>query len=120
MTEKKRLDVLLVDLGLAESREKAKAVIMAGQVYVDNQKADKPGTVYPPTVQVEVRGPVMPYVSRGGLKLEKAMQTFGLSLEGKIAMDIGASTGDLPTVCSKMGQLRYILWTSAMANWLGN
>lgn len=93
MTEKKRLDVLLVDLGLAESREKAKAVIMAGQVYVDNQKADKPGTVYPPTVQVEVRGPVMPYVSRGGLKLEKAMQTFGLSLEGKIAMDIGASTG---------------------------
>lgn len=93
MTEKKRLDVLLVDLGLAESREKAKAVIMAGQVYVDHQKADKPGTVYPSTAQVEVRGPVMPYVSRGGLKLEKAMRTFGLKLDGKTAMDIGASTG---------------------------
>lgn len=93
MTEKKRLDVLLVDLGLAESREKAKAVIMAGQVYVDNQKADKPGTIYPSAVQVEVRGPVMPYVSRGGLKLEKAIQTFDLSLKGKTAMDIGASTG---------------------------
>lgn len=93
MTEKKRLDVLLVDLGLVESREKAKAVIMAGQVYVDHQKADKPGTSYPVTAQVELRGPLMPYVSRGGLKLEKAMQSFGLRLEGKIAMDIGASTG---------------------------
>ena len=98
------MDVLLVDLGLAESREKAKAVIMAGQVYVDHQKADKPGTVYPSTAQVEVRGPVMPYVSRGGLKLEKAMRTFGLKLDGKTAMDIGASTGGLPTVCCKMGR----------------
>lgn len=93
MTEKKRLDVLLVDLGLAESREKAKAVIMAGQVYVDHQKADKPGTPYPGNVQVELRGPAMPYVSRGGLKLEKAMKHFGLELQGKTAMDIGASTG---------------------------
>lgn len=87
------MDVLLVDLGLAESREKAKAVIMAGQVYVDHQKADKPGTVYPGSAQVEVRGPALPYVSRGGLKLEKAMRCFGLQLQGKISMDIGASTG---------------------------
>ena len=93
MSEKKRLDQLLVDQGLAPSREKAKALIMAGQVYVQNQKSDKPGTAYAAEVPVEVRGPVLAYVSRGGLKLEKAMQSFPITLQDKTAMDIGASTG---------------------------
>ena len=70
---KERLDVLLVKRGLAASREKAKAVIMAGSVFVDNQKEDKAGTMFPDTVQIEVRGNTLKYVSRGGLKLEKAM-----------------------------------------------
>ena len=90
---KERLDVLLVKRGLAVSREKAKAVIMAGSVYVDNQKEDKAGTMFPDTVQIEVRGNTLKYVSRGGLKLEKAMTHFGLSLEGCICMDVGSSTG---------------------------
>ncbi len=90
---KERLDVLLVKRGLAASREKAKAVIMAGSVFVDNQKEDKAGTMFPDTVQIEVRGNTLKYVSRGGLKLEKAMTHFGLSLEGCICMDVGSSTG---------------------------
>ena len=92
MIEKKRLDSLIFELGLAESREKAKAVIMAGSVYVENQKSDKPGTMLPVTAKIEVRGE-MPYVSRGGLKLEKAIASFPISLRGKVCMDIGASTG---------------------------
>ena len=92
-TEKKRLDVLVYEAGYVQSREKAKAVIMAGLVYVDNQKADKPGTVYPVTAKLEVRGGTPKYVSRGGFKLEKAMQSFPIDLKGKITMDIGASTG---------------------------
>ena len=90
---KERLDVLLVKRGLAASREKAKAVIMAGSVFVDNQKEDKAGTMFPDTVQIEVRGNTLKYVSRGGLKLEKAMTHFGLSLEGCVCMDVGSSTG---------------------------
>ena len=90
---KKRLDILVFEKGLAPSREKAKAVIMAGQVYVDNQKADKCGVSYEETALVEVRGSTLPYVSRGGLKLEKAIGSFHLDLSGKTAMDIGASTG---------------------------
>lgn len=90
---KERLDVLLVKRGLAESREKAKAVIMAGLVYADGQKEDKAGTTFADTVKLEVRGNTLKYVSRGGLKLEKAMTHFGLSLEGKVCMDVGASTG---------------------------
>ena len=94
MIEKKRLDVLVFERGLAPSREKARALIMAGQVYVDNQKSDKPGTMLPETVQnIEVRGETLRYVSRGGLKLEKAMQRFPIQLEGKTCMDIGACTG---------------------------
>ena len=85
---KERLDVLLVKRGLASSREKAKAVIMAGSVYVDNQKEDKAGTMFADTVKIEVK-----YVSRGGLKLEKAMTHFDVSLEGKVCMDVGSSTG---------------------------
>ena len=90
---KERLDVLLVKRNLAESREKAKAIIMSGIVYVDGQKEDKAGTAFEDTVSVEVRGNTLKYVSRGGLKLEKAMTHFGLTLDGKICMDVGSSTG---------------------------
>ena len=80
---KERLDVLLVKRNLAASREKAKAIIMSGNVYVDNQKEDKPGTTFPEESKIEVRGHTLPYVSRGGLKLEKAMKEFQVSVEGK-------------------------------------
>ena len=90
---KKRLDVLLTERGLAPSREKAKALIMAGIVYVNNQKEDKAGTSFPEDAVVEVRGQGLRYVSRGGLKLEKAMQCFPIDLKGRFCMDIGASTG---------------------------
>lgn len=90
---KERLDLLLVQRNLAPSREKAKAVIMAGQVYVDGQKEEKAGTMFPETVSIEVKGNTLPYVSRGGLKLEKAMTHFALSLQDKTCMDVGASTG---------------------------
>ena len=93
MIEKKRLDCLVFEQGLAPSREKARALIMAGQVYVDNQKADKAGTMLPVGTPIEVRGATLAYVSRGGLKLEKAMQQFPVHLDGCICMDIGASTG---------------------------
>ncbi len=94
MSEKVRLDIYMTDNKLAPSREKAKAMIMAGQVYIDNQKCDKAGVlVNPDSVQVEVRGDTLKYVSRGGLKLEKAMSEFPIVLEGKTTMDIGASTG---------------------------
>ena len=90
---KKRLDMLMMERALAPSREKAKAYIMAGDVYVDGQKEDKAGTMFPETVKIEVRGNTLPYVSRGGLKLEKAMNNFDVTLEGKVCMDVGASTG---------------------------
>ncbi len=93
MSEKKRLDILVYEAGLAESREKAKALIMAGEIYVDNQKSDKPGTTYPEGVHVELRGNKLPYASRGGLKLEKALKVFPIDLTDKITMDIGASHG---------------------------
>lgn len=90
---KERLDVLLVKQGLAESREKAKAVIMAGEVFVDNQREDKAGQTFPVTAKIEVRGKKMKYVSRGGYKLERAMEAFPIVLEDKICMDVGSSTG---------------------------
>ena len=90
---KKRIDVLLFERGLAPSREKARTLIMAGSVYVNNQKFDKPGDTVSDDVEIEVRGSTLKYVSRGGLKLEKAMQLFPIDLNGKICMDIGASTG---------------------------
>lgn len=90
---KKRLDVLITELGHAESREKAKALIMSGAVYVNGQKADKPGSTYDESAPVEVRGPKLRYVSRGGLKLEKALAVFPVSVEGKVCLDIGSSTG---------------------------
>lgn len=90
---KERLDVLLVKRGLAASREKAKAMIMEGNVYVNEQKEDKAGSMFVQEVQIEVRGRTLKYVSRGGLKLEKAVKQFTISLQDKICMDIGASTG---------------------------
>jgi len=93
MAEKLRLDVYLFENGFCDSREKAKALIMAGIVYVNNQKCDKSGTTLKPTDKVEVRGNTLKYVSRGGLKLEKAIKVFSPELRDKICADIGASTG---------------------------
>ena len=93
MKQKQRLDVLLVEQGLCETRAKAQAVIMAGEVFVDGQKVDKPGTAVLTESTVEVRGGVCPYVSRGGLKLEKALRDFGVDVTGFVCSDSGASTG---------------------------
>ena len=93
MKIKKRLDVLLTEQGYADSRTKAQAIIMSGHVYVDGQKADKPGVSYEESVHLEVRGSACPYVSRGGLKLEKALRDFGVKPEGYVCSDSGASTG---------------------------
>ena len=93
MKIKKRLDVLLTERNLAESRAKAQAIIMAGLVYVQGQKADKPGISYEENVEIEVRGEVCPYVSRGGLKLEKALRDFHVDPTGFVCSDSGASTG---------------------------
>ena len=90
---KKRLDVLMVERGISESREKAKAVIMSGNVYVDGEREDKAGASFPETVLIEVKGNPLKYVSRGGLKLEKAMKHFDVELTGKVCMDVGSSTG---------------------------
>lgn len=93
MSDKIRIDVALVEQGFSDSREKAKRLVMAGQVYVSGQKCDKAGTTIRVTDAIEVRGGAMRYVSRGGLKLEKAMQVFGALPAGRVCMDIGASTG---------------------------
>lgn len=93
MKIKKRLDVLLTERGFADSRTKAQAIIMSGNVYVQGQKADKPGMSFEETVDIEVRGAACPYVSRGGLKLEKALRDFGVKPEGYVCSDSGASTG---------------------------
>lgn len=90
---KERIDVLLVEKGLAESREKAKALILAGLVNVDGLRVDKPGTDVPVTAAIELQGSACPFVSRGGLKLAKALEVFPLDLNGKVVLDVGASTG---------------------------
>ncbi|MGI6011705.1 MAG: TlyA family RNA methyltransferase [Ruminococcus sp.] len=100
---KERLDVLMVKRNLAPSREKAKAVIMSGNVFVEGQKEDKAGSMFPDTVKITVREYEMPYVSRGGLKLEKAMKEFTVSLQDKICMDVGASTGGFTDCMLKNG-----------------
>ncbi|MCP8967044.1 TlyA family RNA methyltransferase [Ectobacillus ponti] len=91
--KKERIDVLLVEQGLVETREKAKRAVMAGLVYANEMRLDKPGEKIPADTQLTVKGQVMPYVSRGGFKLEKALQVFQLDLRDKIVLDIGASTG---------------------------
>lgn len=94
MTNKVRLDVFLVEHGMVQSRERAKAMIMAGQVYIDNQKCDKAGMMVDRDItKAEIRGETLKYVSRGGLKLEKALAVFPINLENKVTMDVGASTG---------------------------
>ena len=93
MSNKTRLDVLLTERGLLDSRQKAQATIMSGIVFVDGKRVDKAGTMVSNDSNIEIRGTTLKYVSRGGLKLEKAMQTFPLHLEGKVCADIGASTG---------------------------
>lgn len=103
---KERLDVLLVNRSLAESREKAKAIIMSGIVYVEGQKEDKAGTTFDEAASIEVRGTTLKYVSRGGLKLEKAMTHFGVTLEGKICMDVGASTGGFTDCMLQNGAIK--------------
>ena len=90
---KERLDVLLVKRNLASSREKAKAIIMSGNVFVDGQREDKAGTTFADEVQIEIKGHTLPYVSRGGLKLEKAIKNFDVNVEGKVCTDVGSSTG---------------------------
>jgi 23S rRNA (cytidine1920-2'-O)/16S rRNA (cytidine1409-2'-O)-methyltransferase len=90
---KERLDVLLVQRNLAESREKAKAIIMSGNVFVEGQREDKAGSMFPDHVEIEVKGHSMKYVSRGGYKLEKAIEQYGVSVQDKICMDVGSSTG---------------------------
>ena len=103
MSAKTRLDLLLVERGFMESRQKAQAVIMSGSVFVAGQRVDKPGTSVANDAEIEVRGHVLRYVSRGGLKLEKAMQTFPLTLKGKICADIGASTGGFTDCMLQIG-----------------
>jgi len=93
VSQKERIDVLLASSGLCESREKAKAVIMSGDVFVSGVRVDKPGTLVDPTAPIEIRGSQCPYVSRGGLKLEKALRDFGVDPTGYVCSDSGASTG---------------------------
>ena len=104
---KERLDILLVNKGLAPSREKAKAMIMEGNVFVDNNREDKAGSTFDVNANIEVKGNTLKYVSRGGLKLEKAMTHFGITLEGKVCMDIGASTGGF-TDCMLQNGAKYV------------
>ncbi len=105
---KERLDVILVSRGLATSREKAKAIIMAGDVFVNGQREDKPGTSFDESkiTSLEVKGDQLPYVSRGGLKLEKAMKSFHLKLDGFVCMDIGASTGGFTDCMLQNGAIK--------------
>lgn len=101
--KKIRLDQLVFDLGLVESRERAKTTVMSGLVFVNGQRADKPGMQVSPDVNVEVKGTALPYVSRGGLKLEKALKVFPIDVNGKVCIDCGASTGGFTDVLLKNG-----------------
>lgn len=103
MSDKERLDILLVEMGFYETREKARAQIMAGKIYVDDQKSEKPGTKVSRDAHIEDRGEKMPFVSRGGYKLDKAIKNFGIDLQGKTVLDIGASTGGFTDVMLQAG-----------------
>lgn len=104
--KKERLDVLVHERGLAESRAKAQALILAGQVVVDDQRVDKPGTRVPVAAELRLKGEVLPFVSRGGLKLEGALKSFKLSVEGAVCADIGASTGGFTDCLLQRGAVR--------------
>ena len=106
MSKKIRLDVLLVERGLQESRQKAQATIMSGLVFINGQRADKPGTPVAEDAAVEIRGSTLRYVSRGGLKLEKALEIWPIDLRGKICMDVGASTGGFTDCMLQNGAAR--------------
>lgn len=101
--KKIRLDQLVFDLGLAESRERAKTTVMSGHVFVNGQRADKPGMQVSPDIKVEIKGTALPYVSRGGLKLEKALKVFPIDVKDKVCIDCGASTGGFTDVLLKNG-----------------
>ncbi len=103
---KERLDVLVAERGLAESRTKAQALILAGQVVVDDQRVDKPGTLVPVEAELRLKGEVLPYVSRGGLKLKGAIDRFGLDVRGRVCADIGASTGGFTDCLLQHGAIR--------------
>jgi 23S rRNA (cytidine1920-2'-O)/16S rRNA (cytidine1409-2'-O)-methyltransferase len=103
---KERLDVLVVERGLAESRTRAQALILAGQVIVGEQRVDKPGSLVPLEAELRLKGEVLPYVSRGGLKLKAAIDRFGLDVRGRVAADIGASTGGFTDCLLQEGALR--------------
>ncbi|NTX01595.1 TlyA family RNA methyltransferase [Myxococcus sp. CA051A] len=103
---KERVDVLVVERGLAESRTKAQALILAGLVVVDDQRVDKPGSLIPVEAELRLKGEVLPYVSRGGLKLKGAIDRFGLDVRGKVAADIGASTGGFTDCLLQHGAVR--------------
>ena len=103
MMKKVRLDQLIFDLGYTESRERAKTTIMSGLVYVNGQKMDKPGTAVDPQAQIEVRGDAIPFVSRGGFKLDKALKVFPVDPHGKTCIDCGASTGGFTDVLLQHG-----------------
>ena len=105
-TTKKRLDILLTERGLASSREKAKAIIMSGIVFVDGEREDKAGSTFPEEVKIEVKGSTNPYVSRGGLKLAKAMESFGIKLDNLVCMDVGASTAGFTDCMLKNGAVK--------------
>src|SRR3990172_12935756 len=109
---KHRLDILLVERGLVESRERGQAIILAGQVLVNGQKVEKAGALVPENVDIRILGEPMPYVSRGGLKLEAALREFHISVVGKVALDVGASTGGftdcfVPPGCPKVYSLYF-------------
>ena len=112
--KKVRLDQLVFDQGLSESRERAKAIIMSGVVYVNGQRADKPGAQVAPDAKIEVRGNTLPYVSRGGFKLEKALRVFPIDPTGLTCIDCGASTGGFTDVLLQNGALTVIVASSDM------
>jgi 23S rRNA (cytidine1920-2'-O)/16S rRNA (cytidine1409-2'-O)-methyltransferase len=103
---KERIDVLLVERGIAESRTKAQALVLAGQVVVGEQRVDKPGSLVPVEADIRLKGEVLPYVSRGGLKLKAALERFGLDVRGQVAADIGASTGGFTDCLLQEGATR--------------
>ena len=116
---KKRLDVLLTEQGYFESRQKAQATIMSGLVFVNGQRVDKAGAAVAEDAQIEVRGKAIPYVSRGGLKLEKAMQVFQAAWTVRSVPISVHLPADFPTVCSKTAQPRSTLWIPDMGSWTG-
>ena len=118
--KKVRLDQLVFELGLTESRERAKTTIMSGNVFVNGQRVDKPGTPVSPEHKIEIRGEALPFVSRGGFKLDKALKVFPVDVSGKVCIDCGASTGGFTDVLCYTGLKESMLWMWAMASSPGN